>query len=143
MRKAMSDSLGPVWRDARQIHQSDAFFRGERGPGPVAIASWTWPSLIGRPAALAFLAGCAAAANDALLRENLRALLAVWPTSLFTDPAARFRVVETTAGELPFALPVDPDGYAHHAVLWRRRRFFVSNHPVAGRIIYQHTEHSS
>jgi hypothetical protein len=130
----ISKTLGFTWRDARQIADVDAFFRGRRPAGPVALAPWTWQSLVGRNGALAFMSGCAVARESRNDRQNLEQLAALWPSTLFATHPASFRVVETSPVALPFPLPVDPDGYAHHAFTWRRRALFVANMPRRGRI---------
>ena len=123
-----------VWRDARQVAQVDAFFRGQRASGPVGVAPWRWQSLIGRSGALAFMLSCSAIGQNPDYASNAKGFLPVWTSSLFFHEPELFRVVETLPGALPFHLPVDPNGFTHHCVVHKGRRYFVGNYPCPDRL---------
>lgn len=124
---AALDPLRLRARDARQVAQLDAFFRGTRAAGPVGVAAWSWHGVIGRPGAIAFELGAAATHRHPDRLPSVKAFATTFAASIFGREPEGFYVVETTAAELPFPLPIDPAGFVHHAVEHRGRRYYVDN----------------
>lgn len=121
-------------RDARQVAQLDAFFRGTRAPGPIGVAAWCWHGLIGRPGAIAFELGSTNTHRHRDRVPSVKTFATTFAASIFGREPQGFYVVETTAAELPFPLPIDAGGFVHHAVEHRGRRYYVDNVVTATRM---------